>query len=232
MFKPHKSDLSKLPFELRARKPRKTRIHADSYTTIIVDECSMVENWKLSKALQLAVKAGSRVVLVGDRHQLPAIGQGGLFSHIYDTAKPEQRAELTEIVRQTERWVKEAIGNIRAGKISEALDAYEEHGFINSEAMTRDEAATKLIEAWKEHGVEDPEDNLIIAQTNAEVDLLNAQAQEARLAAGKLGWKHLEVGKERFHAGDRIIFTEQDNKLGSVRASSRPSRISTFRGGR
>ena len=147
VFKPHKSDLSKLPFELRARKPRKTRIQADEHTTIIVDECSMVENWKLSKALQLAAKAGSRVILVGDRHQFPAIGQGGLFAHLYDTAKPEQKAELTEIVRQTERWVKDAIGNLRDGKISEALKAYKDHGLINSEAMTRAEAATKLIES-------------------------------------------------------------------------------------
>ena len=214
VLKPLNWDLSKLPFELQVWKPTKVKAIADERTTIIVDECSMAENWKLSRALQLAEKAGSRVILVGDRHQLPAIGQGGLFAHLFDAAKPEQKADLTEIVRQNERWVKDAIGCIRDGQISEALKAYKDRGFIDSESKTRDEAAVKLIEKWKEHGVESPKDNLIIAQTNAEVDSLNAKAQEARLAAGKLGWKHLEVGKEKFHAGDRIIFTEHDKTLG------------------
>ena len=110
--------------------------------------------------------------------------------------------------------MKDAITNIRDGNIGDALKAYKERGFIDSESKTRGEAVSKLIETWKERGVENPKDNLIIAQTNAEVDSLNAQAQEARLAAGKLGWKHLEVGKERFHAGDRIIFTDHEKKLG------------------
>ncbi len=214
VFKPLRWNLSKLPLDLQVLKRPKTRCVADERTTIIVDECSMAENWKLSKALVLAERAGSRIILVGDRHQLPAIGQGGLFAHLYDTAKPEQKAELTEIVRQNERWVKDAIGNIRDGKIREALQAYKERGFIDSEAKTRPEAMTKLIETWKERGVENPKDNLIIAQTNAEVDSLNAQAQEARRAAGRLGWKYLTVGDEKFHAGDRIIFTDQDKKLG------------------
>jgi ATP-dependent exoDNAse (exonuclease V) alpha subunit len=110
--------------------------------------------------------------------------------------------------------VREAIGNIRDGNIGAALKAYKEHGLIDSESKTREDAMKKLIESWKEQGVENPKDNLIIAQTNAEVDRLNALGQEARKAQGKLGWKYLEVGKEKFHAGDRIIFTERERDLG------------------
>src|SRR5262249_39668639 len=119
VFKPLKWNLSKLPLDLRVRKFRQARAACDERTTIIVDECSMVENWKLSKALVHPERAGARIILVGDRHQLPAIGQGGLVAHLYDTAAREQKAELTEIVRQTQPWIKQAIKDVRAGRIAE-----------------------------------------------------------------------------------------------------------------
>ncbi len=74
---------------------------------------------------------------------------------------------------------------------------------------TREEAAAQLIEAWKKEGVERPKDFLIIAQTNAEVDRLNREAQAARKDAGQLGWRHVKVGSgETIHVGDRVLFTE------------------------
>lgn len=208
-----------LGFNLTVSKPKK--IEVDKRTTIVIDECSMCENWKLSKALQLAERVGARVVMTGDRHQLAAIGQGGLYADLFDRAKDGQKVELTEIVRQRDSWTKEAIQAARSGNLAEALQAYKDHGCLRHDARTRQEACDQLIDAWKGQGVANPKDTLIIAQTNAEVDRLNAQAQAVRREAGKLSWKHAEVASgEKIHEGDRILFTENRKDLNPLLVKS------------
>ena len=60
-------------------------------------------------------------MLVGDHRQLQAIGQGGLVPRLYLQARPEQKAALTEIVRQRESWAREAVKQIGRGEPAEAL---------------------------------------------------------------------------------------------------------------
>ena len=67
------------------------RLEINRRTTIIIDECAMVDNDKLGRALAHAEKAGCRVVLVGDQRQLAAIGQGGLFSDCFVRAAPSRK---------------------------------------------------------------------------------------------------------------------------------------------
>ena len=98
--KHHGKMLIRAAFGLSTWKP--ATLDINRRTTIIIDECSMADNDKLSRALQHAEKAGCRVVLVGDHRQLQAIGQGGLFHELYLRARPEQKAALTEIIRQSE----------------------------------------------------------------------------------------------------------------------------------
>ena len=206
-------------FDLTVSKPNK--INKSKHIIIVIDECSMCENWKLSKALQLAERAGNRVVMTGDRHQLAAIGQGGLYADLYDRAKDGQKVELTEIVRQRDSWTKEAIQAARAGNLADALQAYKDHGCLRHDARTRAEASDQLIAAWKGQGVTNPKDTLIVAQTNADVDRLNAQAQAVRQEAGKLSWKHVTVASgEKIHEGDRILFTENRKDLNPLLVKS------------
>jgi ATP-dependent exoDNAse (exonuclease V) alpha subunit len=41
---------------------------------------------------------------------------------------------------------------------------------------------------------------------------INRLCQKARLDRGKLGKKRIEVGNERFHLGDRVLFTKNSSK--------------------
>ena len=177
----------------------------------------MADNAKLSRALEAAEKAGCRVVLVGDHRQLQAIGPGGLFHELFLRARPEQKAALTEIVRQSESWAREAVKQIGRGEPAEALRAYEKAGRLTV-SPTRDDAERKLIERWREGGVTNPQDNLILASTNAEVSRLNRHAQELRREAGQLGLRSLRVGEEQIHEGDRVLFTETMKELGLVKS--------------
>lgn len=184
-------------------------------TTIVVDECSMADNEKLSKVLAHAERKGCRVVLIGDQRQLPAIGQGGLFREIHERAAPVGKGELTEIVRQKEAWARGAIETFGRGEVGEALKAYHERGFVQV-AQTRAQSMDRLVRSWCERGVKNPKDHLMLAPTNAEVDQLNDRAQAARQAAGCLGWKFVTVGGEKIHEGERVLFTENKKQLGII----------------
>ena len=68
--------------------------------TIIVDEMSMVDIF-LMRALLRAVRAGTRLVLVGDKDQLPSVGAGNVLGDLIDSGVlPVVR--LTEVFRQAE----------------------------------------------------------------------------------------------------------------------------------
>ena len=67
---------------------------------LIIDEGSMMEQVLFNHLLQ-AIKPGTRVILVGDADQLPAIGAGDVLRHMIDSpAIPV--AKLDENFRQTE----------------------------------------------------------------------------------------------------------------------------------
>ena len=46
---------------------------------LVVDEAGMLDQDTARALLTLADEAGVRVALVGDRHQLPAVGRGGVL---------------------------------------------------------------------------------------------------------------------------------------------------------
>ncbi len=71
-----------------------------SHDVIVVDEVSMVDV-QLFYYLLRAVKQGSKVILVGDKDQLPSVGAGNVLSDILES-KVINVVELTQIYRQSE----------------------------------------------------------------------------------------------------------------------------------
>lgn len=78
-----------------------------SYDLLIVDEASMID-FKLMTRLFAALKKGSRLVLLGDRYQLPPIEAGSPFGDVIDVLKRSSfppveleqclRAELKDLI--------------------------------------------------------------------------------------------------------------------------------------
>jgi len=67
---------------------------------IIVDEVSMLDQ-SLAYKLLCAVKTGTRLLLVGDPHQLPSVGPGNVLGDLLDSGVVPV-ARLTKIFRQAE----------------------------------------------------------------------------------------------------------------------------------
>lgn len=67
---------------------------------VIVDEVSMVDSF-LASSLLKAIKPGTRLVLVGDKDQLPSVGAGNVLSDLISSGEVVVN-ELSHIYRQSE----------------------------------------------------------------------------------------------------------------------------------
>ena len=67
---------------------------------VIADETSMID-LPLMRALLLAIRPGTRLILVGDADQLPSVGPGNVLGDILDSGEVPC-VRLTEIYRQSE----------------------------------------------------------------------------------------------------------------------------------
>lgn len=173
-------------------------------TVMIVDEAGMVGTRQMEQIVDEIEKAGAKLVLVGDARQLQPIEAGGPFATFADRFGC---AEMKEIIRQKDEWAREAVKDIAEGRASQMLGAYHERGLLNI-APDREKARQALIAEWKKEGVQKPEDNLIITGTNKETTILNRWAQTLRLSDEELGDKYLTHESDRYHEGDRILFTK------------------------
>ncbi|CAM3426462.1 MobF family relaxase [Tsukamurella hominis] len=147
-------------------------------SVIVVDEAAMTSNRKLTDLLRAAHTSGAKLVFVGDSHQLdPVKARAGLFAMLHNDLPWSQ--ELTEVFRQKDPHEREAGLALRNGsKAGRALavDWYVEHGRVhagNDVAMAHDALRGFLgdVDAGK--------DALLISDTWAVSDALNAQVQHA-----------------------------------------------------
>jgi ATP-dependent exoDNAse (exonuclease V) alpha subunit len=122
------------------------RKHAelDGRTVLVVDEAAMVGTRKLAPLLEHAQGAGTKVILVGDDRQFASVDAGGGFRALRLRLGA---SELTENRRQVEAWEQQAIEDVRAGRVEEAIGAYAEHDRIQA-FDTRDDRDKAVLADW------------------------------------------------------------------------------------
>jgi len=177
-------------------------------TTVIVDEAGMTGTGALARLVTLADNHRWRLVLVGDHHQLQAVGRGGLFHELCATGRCH---ELQRIHRFDQPWEAAASLQLRRGD-SRALDAYQSHHRIIPDTFERH--LDRIADAWIDVSAAG-DATAITTSTNEHVDAINAAVQAARLHEGQL---HETVsvaigGGERAHVGDMIATRRNDRQL-------------------
>ena len=81
--------------------------------------------------LTIADETGARVAFVGDRHQLPAVGRGGVLDHAARWAPPDARLTLDTVHRFTDPDYADLTLLMRTGERSgEVFDALVDRGQI------------------------------------------------------------------------------------------------------
>jgi hypothetical protein len=167
---------------------------------VVVDEAAMASTRTLARLQDLAVRARTKLILIGDPEQLPAIEHPGAFRALVDRLGA---IELPEVRRLRDPVERAAVELVRSGRGSSALAAYSER-----DRLTLTETASELeamIVGDRHAAQRAGEDAIILCRTRARTARLSELAQGLRLAEGELGEVSIEVGEGRFHAGDHVV---------------------------
>lgn len=192
----------------RGDRPPLGRYLLPAGSTVIVDEAGMVGTASLAALTRLATQQDWRLALVGDPHQLQAVGRGGMFHELCTTGRVH---ELARIHRFTQPWEAAASPQLRHGD-PRALDTYLAHDRIG--AGTLHEQLAYIVDRWRAV-TSDGGTCAITASSNDHVDTLNTAIQGARLAADELdATRAVSIGgSEHAHVGDVVVTRCNDRQL-------------------
>ncbi len=199
-----------LQFDVEKARKRHQEGKLPDKTVLVIDEAGMVSTKQMVQLVDHIERSGASLVLVGDPKQLQAIERGGSFKALYEKLDGKR---LRDIYRQRNPAEKQAVRDLSQGQAARALAYYAKEGRLTVE-KDREAAARALINDWAREGISNPKPNLILCATRLDATIINREIQDVRLQAGLLEANHLEVGGERIHTGDRIVFRRRDKHLG------------------
>jgi hypothetical protein len=178
-------------------------LRLDNQTVVFVDEAGMTSDADLLKLLVAANIAGSKVVAIGDHHQLDAVASGGGLEALTHR-HPDRVHVLDESVRQRDPGERAALSLLRAGSIEVAVDWYRHHDRIHTQP-TRSDALDETVHDWDNDRAAGL-DTVMLAWRRRDVAALNHRARQRLITAGFVRGPELEApGGKRYAAGDRIV---------------------------
>lgn len=178
-------------------------------STVIVDEAGMVGTSDLHRLVTLATNGDWRLVLIGDHHQLQAVGRGGMFHELCRTGRA---LELNRIHRFHEPWEAAASLQLRHGD-PRGVDAYVDHGRVAAGSF--DDHLRRVAKTWL-GTTGDGRSIAITASTNEHVDKINGVIQYLRTATDQIssaGGAAPIGGDETAHIGDIVVTRLNDRRL-------------------
>jgi conjugative relaxase-like TrwC/TraI family protein len=206
---------------------------------LLVDEAGMLSQDYASALVTVADEMGARLALVGDRHQLPAVGRGGVLDLAARWVRPEAHVDLDVAHRfadpeyaaislalrtgsptytvpeptASERD-REPTGE-RGGDVWDALWRRGEIQIYASEAE-RTQALTQLAVDAAFEGDHGSRGMLLMADTREQTTALNGAIRDRLLAAGHRDDTHAVVTRagERLGIGDLVATRRNDRDLG------------------
>ena len=182
---------------------------------IIVDESSMLDI-HLAESLLRAMKPGSRLVLIGDTHQLPSVGEGDVLNDIiYSECFPV--VELNEIFRQAEQsGIVVNAYEINNGRVPDISKKYDDFFFIsitNEELIPKYIAELCAIRLPKTYGVDPFIDIQVITPTKKGANgtrSLNSVLQETLNPKSKTKDEKHVSAMRIMRDGDKVMQTRNN----------------------
>lgn len=165
---------------LLGRLERGTEV-LDADTVVVVDEAGMVGTQHLRRLLDAATAAGTKVVLVGDEHQLAPVAQrGGTFAQLVTDLPWAQR--LSQVWRMHDHDERDASLAVRDGgpaALRRAVGWYRRHErlHIGDQVTMADDA----VAAWTAD-VAAGRDGLLIADRWEMADAINIRIHSERIS--------------------------------------------------
>ena len=174
---------------------------------LLVDEAGMLDQDTARALLTIADEAGARVALVGDRHQLPAVGRGGVLDHALAWVHPTAVVALEKVHRFADPGYAALSLRMRRGDDPAGVfDALHRRGSIVIHPSDSERTA-----ALADVGAAG---DLVVADTREQVASLNAAIRDQRRAKPDTGGSVVTARGERIGLGDRVATRRNDRDLG------------------
>jgi len=175
----------------------------DERTVLLIDEAGMADDQAMLKLLTAVEVAGAKAVVMGDHHQLGAVGPGGGLEALVNRHHPAVHV-LDDNIRQHDPAERQALEHLRAGDVNVAVDYYRRHHRIVA-APARHDALDLAVDAWhtdRQAG----RDSVLLAWRRRDVAELNHRARQRWLDTGYISGHELEApGGRRYATGDRVV---------------------------
>lgn len=202
-------------------------LHSGDYSTdtkidaevIIVDEISMADEFVFN-ALLRAVPQGGKIVLVGDKDQLPSVGAGNVLSDIIASGKVPVKY-LTHIYRQSsDSNIAIYAHMINGGSVPEFDNKSRDFFFDNvssGEDVVSDviSLCTERLPRYFKLNASDVQVLAPLKKGDGGVENLNVELQKV-LNAPSPEKKEIAHGERLFREGDRVIHTVNNYHLGWI----------------
>ena len=175
---------------------------------LLVDEAGMLDQDTALALVTIADESGARLALVGDRHQLPAVGRGGVLDLATDTAGDGACLTLESVHRFADPDYAALSLHMRTGqRPGEVFDELLARGNI--------EIHPSAVEL-RQRLAHLPAEDLVVADTREQVTALNAATRDRHVTDGRVDDRHAvtTAAGERIGLGDAITTRRNDKTLG------------------
>jgi exodeoxyribonuclease V alpha subunit len=204
---------------------------------LVVDEAAMLNQDTARALLTVADEMGARVALMGDRHQLPAVGRGGVLDLAARWAPPQAHVDLDVAHRfadpeyaaislalrtgsptYTPPAACQPVGERAGEPVGEVWAALWRRGQVRiypSEAE-RTQALAELAAAGILSSGRRARQMLVMADTREQATALNGAIRDRLVVAGRVDDTHALASDagERLGVGDRVATRRNDRDLG------------------
>ena len=178
---------------------------------LLVDEAGMLDQDSAHALFAIADRAHAVVALLGDRHQLPAVGRGGVLDLAARWVQPEAHHELESVHRFSDPAYADLSRLMRTGERSgEVFDALLERGevVVHASEVERTAALAAIGADPADDG-----DQLVITDTRDQVGALNAAIRDRRHSIGEQSGELTTRLGERIGLGDCVATRRNDRDL-------------------
>ncbi|HET8716848.1 MAG TPA: MobF family relaxase [Nocardioidaceae bacterium] len=194
-------------------EPLDPRAVLGSGDLLVVDEAAMLDQDPARAVLEIAHERGARVAFIGDRHQLPAVGRGGVLDLAAQHAGPDATIALDVVHRFTDPAYAELSARMRRG--ASVFDDLWQRGQIRLHASGPERLDALAAEA-ADAILAGRSPQALMADSREQATALNGAIRDRLVAAGRVDDRRVVVNQigERLGVGDRIATRRNDWQLG------------------
>ncbi len=192
---------------------------------LLVDEAGMLDQDTARALVTIADETGARLALLGDRHQLPAVGRGGVLELAERWADAAARVDLSKVHRflhtdaegrtvPDEQYARLSLAMRDGGDPAAVFDELQARGHIivhGSEVERRDALADQVA-VRRAEGVT----AAVVADTREQAAVLNAAIRDRLVAHRAVDDERVAAAAEgqRVGAGDLVVTRRNHAGLG------------------